>query len=111
MAELGPRGLLAHAVDLDVQLLVVEGDQAGYLLALRQGSRVGPGEILVQHLADSHAPGLGPPLVRAVGDGRRALEQVHPVRVAPAVRSGPCSARVLRAWGRPSPCSSTRPSP
>jgi hypothetical protein len=47
MAELGPRALLENAVDLDVQLLVVEGDQAGYLLTLRQGSRVGPGEILM----------------------------------------------------------------
>src|ERR1700751_1299667 len=99
MAELGRRALLENAVDLDVELLVVEGDQAGYLLALREGSRIGPGEILTQRLADSHAPRLGAPLVRAVGDRRRALEEVHPhVRAGEVVTRGePCLEQQPRA--------------
>src|ERR1700751_2173269 len=104
MVELGPRALLNNAVDLDVQLLVVERDQAGYLLALRQGRRIGPGEILTQRLADSHAPRLGPPLVGAVGDRRRALEEVHPrvrarevvTRREPCLERGPRARRVCR---------------
>jgi len=42
-AELGDRPLLEAVVDEQVDLLVVEGDQPGDLLALGQGRAVGPG--------------------------------------------------------------------
>src|SRR5512132_4714198 len=70
-AELGDRPLLELAVDEQVDLLVVEGDQPGDLLALGQGRAVGPGQVLDQAIADPDRPVLGLALV-AAGRSRRA---------------------------------------
>src|SRR5438105_9163070 len=77
LGELRPWALLQLAADEDVHLLVVEGDQAGDLLALRQRRGIGPGNVLVQAPAGSHRPRLRAPLVRAVGDHLAALQQAH----------------------------------
>src|SRR5262245_30181092 len=47
-AELGDRPVLELVVDEQVDLLVVEGDQPGDLLALGQGRPVRPGQVLDQ---------------------------------------------------------------
>src|SRR5260370_37625377 len=70
ISELRGRPSLSSAVDEEVDLLVVEGDHAGDLLALGQGRGIRPGQVLVEVLADAHRPCLGLPLVGAVEIGR-----------------------------------------
>src|SRR3954452_10643947 len=64
--ELGVRPVLKHAVDVDVDLLVVEGDQAGDLLALGQRHPIGPGQVPMNAVAGAHRPPFRLALVGAV---------------------------------------------
>src|SRR4051812_42698128 len=76
--ELGGGPLLQHAVDVDVGLLVVEGDESGDLLALQQRRPVRPGEVVVDAVGRAHRPVLRLPLVRAMAHGVARDQQVEP---------------------------------
>ena len=60
--ELGLRTVEPHAVDDEVHLLVVERDQAGDLLALRERRLVRPREVGVRAPVDLDRPVLRVPL-------------------------------------------------
>ena len=68
--EVGGRPGEELAVEGDVDLLVVEGDQAGDGEELAGGEVVGPGQVRVGRVADRDVPvAAGRALVRAGGDG------------------------------------------
>src|SRR4051812_6748348 len=76
--ERGLRPRLQLAVDVEVDLLVVEADPAGHLLALGHGAAVAPHDVLVAPLRSGDRPVRGGALVRAAGLRRGRLQQVEP---------------------------------
>src|ERR1700751_819298 len=77
LCELAFGRILQQTVEVDVDLLVVEADEAGDLLALGQRRPVPPREVTVDSVADADRPVFGLPLVGAVGDRVARLEQVE----------------------------------
>src|ERR1700747_3802623 len=78
---MGPGAGQPHAVDVEVDLLVVEGDQARDGLQLAGGEVIGPGEILVavaHFVAAAHRPvGAGDAFVRAGRPGAGGHEMTE----------------------------------
>src|SRR5690348_18049117 len=70
--------LLEDAVEVKVDLLVVETGEPGDLLAFRQRRAVDPHDVCMDRLPGVHGPVAGRALVRAVGPGGRGPEQVQP---------------------------------
>src|ERR1700745_584404 len=76
-AERGAGAVLELAVDVEVDLLVVEAGEARDLLAFRQRGPVDPHQVRVHAVAGIQRPVGSRALVRAVGLGRRREEALR----------------------------------
>ena len=88
LTELGSHPLLQHAIDVQVDLLVVERGQSGDSLALGQRRSVDPDEVVVVMAIDVEMPIGRRALVRAVRFRLRWRQEVQP-----HVRQGKVMAR------------------
>src|SRR6187551_1313135 len=68
---------LQLAVDVDIDLLGVEADQSGDLLALRERGRVGPRDVRANVVPRSQRPVLRRALVRAMTHALAPDQKIH----------------------------------
>ena len=80
-AELRLRFLLQDAIDIDVELLVVEGHIPRDVPRFREGSVVSPHEVVVRLTVDRDGPVSRCALVRAVGRRIGGGEVLEPTSI------------------------------